>query len=330
VPYHCNSAIHVAKRRGALAAPPACAASDLRGHFRNPCRSQLRSHLAATQPSPKNRPTCFEGPFGELIRATGAMAKANPFRFSTKYQDDETDMLYYGYRYEKDGKWLNRDPLGEPGFEELRRRKSNVFGDGPNLYAFVGNAPVNRIDAFGLTRVESMAWFPGSVFDGLVYWADVDDDQFGTVALNRITMAEVEAEMRDLVSQLDGFEKRDGCKSRKYEGGFDSKYFAGENQQHQYYLVDAQGPLYADNQINYIGIGLYEAWFCDSLTKAKAIVWLWKLGRWQDVPSAGTMHWLEVGYNNYKTIKGNNNTSEQQGRCCRRCNTDSDRRDGSR
>ena len=37
------------------------------------------------------------GPFGEVIRATGPMAKANPFRFSTKYQDDETDLLYYRY-----------------------------------------------------------------------------------------------------------------------------------------------------------------------------------------------------------------------------------------
>jgi RHS repeat-associated protein len=27
------------------------------------------------------------------------MGKANPFRFSTKYQDDETDLLYYGRRY---------------------------------------------------------------------------------------------------------------------------------------------------------------------------------------------------------------------------------------
>jgi YD repeat-containing protein len=39
------------------------------------------------------------GPFGEVIRATGPLAKENPFRFSTKYQDDETDLLYYGYRY---------------------------------------------------------------------------------------------------------------------------------------------------------------------------------------------------------------------------------------
>jgi RHS repeat-associated protein len=54
------------------------------------------------------------GPFGEVIRATGPMAKANPVRFSTKYQDDETDLLYYGYRYynASTGRWLNRDFIG--------------------------------------------------------------------------------------------------------------------------------------------------------------------------------------------------------------------------
>ena len=35
------------------------------------------------------------GPFGEVLRATGPMAKVNPFRFSTKYQDDETDLVRY-------------------------------------------------------------------------------------------------------------------------------------------------------------------------------------------------------------------------------------------
>jgi RHS repeat-associated protein len=63
------------------------------------------------------------------------MAKLNPFRFSTKYQDDETDLLYYGYRYEKDGRWLSRDPVEEKG--------------GLSLYAFVNNAPVALIDALG-------------------------------------------------------------------------------------------------------------------------------------------------------------------------------------
>jgi RHS repeat-associated protein len=68
------------------------------------------------------------GPFGELIRATGPMAKANPFRFSTKYQDDESDLLYYGYRYlnASTGRFLSRDPINEPGFEmETARPKSS-------------------------------------------------------------------------------------------------------------------------------------------------------------------------------------------------------------
>jgi hypothetical protein len=35
------------------------------------------------------------GPFGEVIRASGPMARVNPFRFSTKYNDDESDFLYH-------------------------------------------------------------------------------------------------------------------------------------------------------------------------------------------------------------------------------------------
>jgi RHS repeat-associated protein len=78
------------------------------------------------------------GPFGEVLRATGPMAKANPFRFSTKYQDDETDLLYYGYRYynASTGRWLSRDAAGEDG--------------SANLYAFGFNCPVTYVDDVGL------------------------------------------------------------------------------------------------------------------------------------------------------------------------------------
>ena len=36
------------------------------------------------------------GPFGEVFCSVGDMAKVNPFGFSTKYTDNETDLLYYG------------------------------------------------------------------------------------------------------------------------------------------------------------------------------------------------------------------------------------------
>jgi RHS repeat-associated protein len=77
------------------------------------------------------------GPFGEVIRATGPMAKANPFRFSTKYQDDESDLLYYGYRYynPSTGRWFSKDPSEEDG--------------GVNLSSAMGNDCIGNIDALG-------------------------------------------------------------------------------------------------------------------------------------------------------------------------------------
>ena len=77
------------------------------------------------------------GPFGELIRASGEFAELNPFRFSTKYQDGESGLLYYGYRYYNPvtGRWLSRDPIGEE--------------DCPNMFAFVRNNGVNGVDVLG-------------------------------------------------------------------------------------------------------------------------------------------------------------------------------------
>lgn len=78
------------------------------------------------------------GPFGELLRATGPLAFINPFRFSTKYCDDETGLIYYQFRYYNPdrGVWLNRDPIGEAG--------------GLHVYGFVNNNPLMYADSLGL------------------------------------------------------------------------------------------------------------------------------------------------------------------------------------
>ena len=54
--------------------------------------------ICSTAVAVEGKPNDDYGPFGEVIRSTGLMAKNNPFRFSTKYDDDESDLLYYGYR----------------------------------------------------------------------------------------------------------------------------------------------------------------------------------------------------------------------------------------
>jgi len=92
------------------------------------------------------------GPFGEVIRATGPMAKANPFRFSTKYQDDETDLLYYGYRYynPSTGRWPNRDPINEFGFILLLNEGTGYdMEQEENLYRFVNGNPISLVDKDG-------------------------------------------------------------------------------------------------------------------------------------------------------------------------------------
>ena len=81
-------------------------------------------------------------PFGNavLVEKTGTstlVAKLPPFGFSTKPQDAETGLLYYGYRYYDPvtGRWPSRDPIEEQG--------------GANLYGFVGNGAVDRHDYLG-------------------------------------------------------------------------------------------------------------------------------------------------------------------------------------
>jgi RHS repeat-associated protein len=101
------------------------------------------------------------GPFGEVIRATGPMAKLNPFRFSTKYQDDETDFLYYGFRYynPSTGRWLSRDPIDDAAYQKLvlwssfsRNRVIKLLRERNNPpYLFVHNDPVSKLDVLGLS-----------------------------------------------------------------------------------------------------------------------------------------------------------------------------------
>ncbi len=106
-------------------------------------------------------------PFGKVINSAGTLAAENPFRFSTKYADDETGLLYYGYRYYSPalGRWLSRDPIEEMG--------------GFNLYQFVNNNTVNDYDVLGLTPLISKlimgcakSFIKSTVIDKIDQWFD--------------------------------------------------------------------------------------------------------------------------------------------------------------
>jgi RHS repeat-associated protein len=89
-------------------------------------------------------------PFGETVRREGAATVWNPWRFSTRYADEETGLLYFGYRYldPARGRWISRDPYAESG--------------GLNLYGFVDNAPTEWVDPLGL----ALYAFDGTNNDG--------------------------------------------------------------------------------------------------------------------------------------------------------------------
>lgn len=76
--------------------------------------------------------------FGNLVGASGSLAGANVYRFSSKEWHERSGLYCYGYRFyvPKWQRWPNRDPIGERG--------------GVNLYGFVHNDPANHWDDFGL------------------------------------------------------------------------------------------------------------------------------------------------------------------------------------
>jgi len=81
---------------------------------------------------------------GKPVHVFGPMATLNPIRYSTKYTDNESGFLYYGYRYYNPttGRWLSRDPIDELG--------------GINLWGIVGNSPINKVDALGLASLDQL------------------------------------------------------------------------------------------------------------------------------------------------------------------------------
>ncbi|OVE75993.1 hypothetical protein BVX97_02630 [bacterium E08(2017)] len=116
--------------------------------------------------------------FGNIIASSGTMADENPFRFSTKYYDDETKLSYYGFRYYDAalGRWLNRDPIGELGGLNLVAFCNNsvldhydLLGQVPALLIAIGKDILKDI-AGDIVKKTLGAWFDKKMTEANIYW----------------------------------------------------------------------------------------------------------------------------------------------------------------
>lgn len=135
-------------------------------------------------------PTAFEQP--PCTNPTAAAAYSTPLRFSSKYTDDETGLVYYGYRYYNPnfGRWISRDPIEERG--------------GLNLLGFAYNSPLLFLDVLGLRVVIKKAdEMPGA---GGRQWARVlgnPDRYVGTYPKVRTYNSDFEAFKRRVEEALE-------------------------------------------------------------------------------------------------------------------------------
>ena len=78
-------------------------------------------------------------PYGNTLSMSGPLASLNVYRFSSKEWNASAGLYYYLYRFYDPNlqRWANRDPIHELG--------------GFNLYRFVGNDPIGKMDPLGLS-----------------------------------------------------------------------------------------------------------------------------------------------------------------------------------
>lgn len=165
------------------------------------------------------------GPFAETLRQSGLLAEANPFRFSTKYTDDETGLTYYGYRYYSPrlAKWLTRDPAGERASADLM--------------SFVNNDAIDGIDPNGLLKlsgVNSKGQYGDDDSIWVAAWVDLTPDELhsirdGGIIVNAMTL-QWTVENNISKEAITGDKTRYFVDRIKYKAGQLEAYYEGDDQ----------------------------------------------------------------------------------------------------
>ena len=170
-------------------------------------------------------------PFGEPLRATGPLAKANPIRFSSELLDPTTEFYYYGYRYYNPdtGRWLSRDPLGDEAFFKYHARgKSQEIIDDLKeesrkpAYVFLKNDGINKSDFLGL------AYFAYRPLGGVLGWLGVKGNDLDDILNTVISHEQLFFEDGKSPSNIGYFDDRT-LKSESNASGYQAAHDSGWN-----------------------------------------------------------------------------------------------------
>ena len=247
-------------------------------------RDHLGSVREMTDSSGTVRARYDYDPYGRQTKLAGDLDA--DFGFTGHYVHAPSGLYLTLFRaYNADsGRWLNRDPIEEAG--------------GINLYGYVGNNTINAIDPLGTTLVVSSTPFPGqNPNDYGPFTINFPDGSSKIKYLRQLTLTQI----GNLVSSANYTLhcKKHSATDRADEKSFDTSIYGGlDPDKREYY--EYENKIYADNEINYIGIGIYEAWMGDKQSDADLLTIGWKYVEYSEYPSVGTFYWLHYGYKNYK------------------------------
>lgn len=146
-------------------------------------------------------------------------------------------------------------------------------GGDANLFGYVMNNPLNLLDPFGLECIGF------NLFD------------------ENLTDEELEWVYQDTYKRLKKMEK-EGKLTEVEEVTFDTVFYDKRNETFKY-----KGETHTGGEINYIGIGMFEAAMGKTLPAAQSKTFWWKyIMKGGQAPSSGTYQWLERGYYKYKQL----------------------------
>ncbi|MBW8017658.1 MAG: hypothetical protein FVQ82_15885 [Planctomycetes bacterium] len=202
-------------------------------------------------------------PFGitTITTTTGYTTPNNPYMYTARRYDPESELYYYRARYYKPelGRFLQPDPKG--------------YADGMNIYTYCGNNPTNYIDPWGLEKqnfwTDDGYINPSQIKDGIVNLTDEVIQQ----EMRRFR-EDPDYWPRDLIHMKVADTRFKGYEGKRLKFTYNEEYYTAE-------------------EVNYIGVGMGA--YYNRIPFPSSLANLWNL-QYGHLATPGERFWMRYGY----------------------------------